>query len=417
MNLKFWTWFKGEQKALSLDEVVAGYGNSYTSPHDSLKISAFYNAVQDKSETIGQLPVKLFRRNSDGTREQIKSQRTWRIFTQKPCDYLTMQGFLEMMVMSLETLGAFYAYKERNDRGEIMAIIPFKNQTNVNPNMDVNGNVYYTYVTNDGKVRDPYAVEDLVVIHKMTRDGFTPVRPILYQATLLGIAKAQDESYKELQESGITSQMGLSTDNFFNDPEAIQRLKDDWGPDGKFRGRDGAKRVPIFENGLKPVKLSLTPQEAELLSNKVFTENQIYAMVGVPQYRNDLTKITKDVLPQLDEYYMRNKLNPILRKFESAWNELLPDDKFVEIDRKAFYAGSPWRLVEHVEREVKGGLATINEGREDLGREPVDGGDVFAIDNNNVTYGTWPELPAIREQINGRTVGTQQTSEAMSNEN
>lgn len=417
MNLKFWTWFKGEQKALSLDEVVAGYGNGYTSPYDSLKISAFYNAVQDKSETIGQLPVKLFRRNADGTREQIKSQRTWRIFTQKPCDYLTMQGFLEMMVASLETLGAFYAYKERNDRGEVMAVIPFKNQANVNPNMDVNGNVYYTYVTNDGKVRDPYRVEDLVIIHKFTRDGFTPVRPILYQSTLLGIAKAQDESYKELQENGITSQMGLSTDNFFNDPEAIQRLKDDWGPDGKFRGRDGSKRVPIFENGLKPVKLSLTPQEAELLSNKVFTESQIYAMVGVPQYRNDLTKVSKDVLPQLDEYYMRNKLNPILRKFESAWNELLPDDKFVEIDRKAFYAGSPWRLVEHVEREVKGGLATINEGREDLGREPVDGGDVFAIDNNNVTYGTWPELPAIREQINGRTAGTQQTSEAMSNEN
>ena len=406
------------RKSVTLNELATVYGPGGSSAiGNALNIAAFYNAVQDKAETIGQLPVKLFRRLPDGTREQITSGRYHRIFTKKPCEYLTMQGFLEMLVGSLETNGAFYAYKERNDRGAVMAIIPFKNQRNVTPAMDTYGNVYFNYVTNDGKVRDPYAVEDLVVINKMTTDGFTPVRPIIYQATLLGIAKAQDESYKELQENGITSQMGLATDNLFNDPNAINRLKEDWGPTGKFRGPGGQKRVPIFENGLKPVKLSLTPQEADLLNNKLFTTEQIYNMVGVPHYRMQLDKLSKDTLPQLDEYYMRNKLNPIIRKFEEAWNEFLPEDMFVQVDRKAFYAGSPWRLVEHVEKEVKGGLATINEGREDLGREPVEGGDVFAIDNNNVTYGTWPELPAVREQINGRTAGTQQTEEGMNDEN
>lgn len=404
-------------KSVTLNDFGGVFGpGGYSSIGNPLNIAAFYNAVQDKSETIGQLPVKLFRRKPDGTREQVKSGREWRIFTQHPCDYLTMQGLLEMMVGSLETNGAFYAYKERNDRGRVMAIIPFKNQRNVTPNMDTYGRVYYMYTTNDGKVRDPYAIEDLVIVHKMTSDGYTPVSPIIYQATLLGIAKSQDESYKELQENGITSQMGLATDAFFNDPDAIQRLKDDWGPNGKFRGPGGARRVPIFENGLKPVKLSLTPQEAELLGNKQFTTEQVYNMVGVPEYRMKLDKVSKGVIPELDEYYMRNKLNPILRKFEAAWNALLPEDMYVEVDRKAFYAGSPWRLVEHVEREVKGGLAMVNEGREDLGREPVEGGDVFAIDNNNVTYGTWPELPALREQIYQRTAGTQQTEEGMDNE-
>ena len=415
MKLRFWKRnepiIEVKNQPLTMNDVV-----NLGSSNDALKITAFYNAVQDKAETIGQLPVKLYRRLSDGSREEIKSGRAWRLFTQKPCDYLTMQGFLEMMVASLEENGAFYAYKERNDRGNIMSIIPFKNQRNVVPSMDVAGNVYYNYVTNDGKVRDPYAISDLLIVTKFTRDGFTPVRPISHMATLLGIARAQDESYKELQENGITSQMGLATDNMFNDPAAINRLKEDWGPQGKFRGPGGQKRVPIFENGLKPVKLSLTPQEAELLTNKVFTTEQIYNMVGVPHYRMNLDKLTKDTLPQLDEYYMRNKLNPVLRKFELAWCGLLPDDLYVQVDRKAFYAGSPWRLVEHVEREVKGGLATINEGREDLGRERVEGGDVFAIDNNNVTYGTWPELPAVREQLNGRTAGAQQTQEGMTDE-
>lgn len=370
---------------------------------DALGIAAFYAAVQDKAETIGQLPVKLYRRLPNGRREKITSGRMHRIFTQKPCEYLTMQGFLEMIVTSLETNGAFYAYRELNDRNNVMSIIPFANQRNLVPAMDSYGRVYYMYTRNDGSRGDPYAVEDLVIINKFTEDGYTPTRPVIRQATLLGIADAQDESYKELQENGITSQMALATDQQFTSDEAIRRLKEDWGPGSQFRGPAGTRKIPILEQGLKPVSLRLTPKEADLINHQKFTSQQILNMVGVPDYRIQLgSNPTSGVIPELDEYYMRNKLNPVIRKFESAWNMLLPDDMLVEVDRKAFYAGSPHRLVDAVEKELKGGLATVNEGREDLGREPVDGGDVFAIDNNNVTYGHWDNLEQMQEQIYGR---------------
>lgn len=388
--------------AITIDMLTAG-SKSMTAER-AMKVEAFYSCVRDKSETIGQLPVRLYRRKPDGSREQVMSGRTWKLFTQKPCDYITMQGFKEMMVASLETRGAFYAYKEKNDRGNIMSIIPFRNQSGIVPSMDIHGNIYYMYVTNDGKIRDPYNVEDLVIVKSFTLDGFTPVSPIQYMATILGIAESQEDSYRELQENGITAQMALSTENTFNDPAAIKRLKDDWQ---EYRGPGGRKSIPMLEQGLKPVSLKLTPQESELLSHREFSVNRISSMTGVPLYRVGLGEASaKSTLSDLDEFYMRNKLNPQLIKFENAMNALLPDDMYIDVDRKAFYAGSPWRLVEHVEREVKGGLATINEGREDLGREPVDGGDVFVVDNNNCTYGRWDELPSIREQINnGRAAG------------
>ena len=80
---------------------------------------------------------------------------------------------------------------------------------------------------------------------------------------------------------------------------------------------------------------------------------------------------------------------------------MLPAGYEIEFDRNAFYAGSPWRLVEHVEKAVKGGLYSINEGRNALGEEPVEGGDVFAIDNNNVVYGSWNELESMQERLYG----------------
>lgn len=271
--------------------------------------------------------------------------------------------------------------------------------------MDINGRVYYTYSTNDGKPVIAAYADDLFIISMFTLDSYTPTSPIRSCARLLGIADAQDSSYYELQSKGIMSQMALKTDQVFKDANAAERLREDFK---KMRGPNGITHVPILEQGLTPISLRLTPKDAELLGNKEFTVNRICRMTRVPPHRVGIASDpgTKSTAAELDEAYMRDALNPILRKIESAFNKMLPDGYKIEFNRKSFYAGSPWRLVEAVEKEVKGGLASINEGRIDLGRETIEGGDVFAIDNNNVTYGIWPDIQKIQEQLYGRANAT-----------
>jgi HK97 family phage portal protein len=390
------------KKKATLDGVTIvdrlSFGSSNT--RGAMQIEAFYSCVRDKAESIGQLPNKLYRRDKSGKRTRVTDGRAFKLWCRRPCEFLSWQGFKEMMVLSHETIGAFYAYPVRNTRGEIMELVPFRNQSNVRPNMTPDGQVYYTYTMNDSTPVVAWA-SDLFIVSFMTTDGYTPVRPVTYMSTLLGIASSQEDSYKELQEKGITAQMALSTDNIFKDENAIKRLKDDWT---KFRGPSGRGEIPVLENGLKPVSLQLTPQEMDALKSREFSVDRIARMTRVPLHRVGMAdKVpTKGVVTELDEMYMRNSLNPILVKYEQEICKFIDPKLEFEVDRKAFYQGSPWRLVEAVEREVKGGLATINEGREDLSREPVEGGDVFAVDNNNVTYGTWDQLPSIREQIYGR---------------
>lgn len=390
---------KASDGSITIDMLGAKNGSVITE-NKAMKIEAFYSCVRDKAETIGQLPVKLYSVSRD-SRQLILQGRNHRIFTESPCDHMTMQGFIEMLVASYETNGAFYAYPVYNDRNEVMEVIPFFNQRNVVPNMDIDGRVYYTYSTNDGKPVIAAYAEDLFIVSMFTLDGYTPVRPIQSCARLLGIADAQDESYQQLQTQGIMSQMALKTEQVFKDPNAAERLREDMK---KMRGPKGASHIPVFEQGLTPISLRLTPKDAELLGNKQFTVNRICRMTRVPPHRVgiDAQPGTKSTVAELDEAYMRDALNPILRKIESAFNRLLPSGYRIEFNRKSFYAGSPWRLVEAVEREVKGGLASINEGRIDLGRETIEGGDVFAIDNNNVTYGMWPDIQKIQEQLYGR---------------
>ena len=417
MSLNPFTWFRHNQKSESADIPqiddskmsdgatvydLTGAANLFPKTNEStaLKIEAVFACLRDKSETIGQMPLFLYEYDRTGKRIKVESGRNYRIFTQNPCEFLTFQEFMEFLTISYERRGVFYAYIQRNDRGTPMQIIPFRNQENVNPQMDLNGNVYYTYVRNDGSIGDPYLADELLIIKGPTTDGFTPISPIQQTATNLGIAYAQEQSYLEAQTNGITSKVALSTDAVFRDENAIKRLQDDWK---KYTGIKGASRVPVLENGLKPISLKLTPAETELLEHSEFSVNRICRTFRVPIHRVGVTGTSgsSQNIFDLDEAYLRDSLNPILMKVESALNKWLPPNQKVVFNRFAFYLGSPWRLIDKIEKAVKGGLLSINEGRDIIGLEPVEGGDVFAIDNNNVVYGFWKDLEAIKEQLYG----------------
>lgn len=401
--MKWWPWGKnqkteGKSATLTINDVIRQVNGGDLPISLSLKIETVFAALRDKSETIGQLPIKLYETSKKG-RKEIKSGRVHRIFCEKPCEYMTMQTFMENLVVSLERFGAFYAYIERNDLGSPMSIVPFRFQGNIHPSMDVNGRVYYQYVKNDGTIGDAYNLDDLFIIKGFTLDGFTPVSPLVQNARLLGIANAQEETALETQTDGITSRMYGSTPNGFKDDNKIARLQEQIKT---LRGPKGSSAIPIFEEDLKFHSFKLTPAETELLKNREFTVNRICRVFRVPVHRVGVTGTGAGLdIEKENEEYLRSSLNPILVKVEKALNALLPPGYEIEFDRNAFYAGSPWRLVEHVEKGVKGGLYSINEGRNALGEEPVEGGDVFCVDNNNVVYGTWNELESMQERLYG----------------
>lgn len=385
---------------VTIDMLATRYGVNTVSADAAMKVEAYYSCIRDKAETTGALPLKLYTKTGDEPRREMRQGRSKQIFTERPNDYQSTVQFHEMAVACLERRGAFYAYARRNDRGSVMEFIPFKHQNAVVPNMDANGNVYWTYTTNDGKPKLVMSDSNLFRITLFSVDGVHPVNPIYQCANQLGIALAQDKSYKNNQEKGMTTQMGLKTPNQFNDANAVQRLKDDFKA---MRGPNGFDNVPLFENGLEPVWFQLSSKEQELLGHRRFTIDRICRMTRVPPHRVGYLEKQVDDPTQLDEAYMTSSINPILRKLEDEYNRFLPAGMHVQFDRNAFYQGSPWRLGEKVEKQVKAGLITINEGRVMLGMEPVEGGGVFCIDNNNCTYAEWINLPEMQAMLYGNT--------------
>jgi HK97 family phage portal protein len=381
-------------------------GNSGAmTPSKAMTIETVYTCIRDKSETVGRLPVSLYDRSDDAV-SKVDDGRLHKIFTQQPNDFMTIQGFLEFLTASYELYGAFYAYIAYNDRGSIMELIPFKHQQNVKPAMDQNGDVYYTYVTNDGKPNMVFGIDNIFVINQFTLDGFTPISPIQYNAALLNGTYDTEDTWNTLQAEGITSQFALRTEKSVS-ADAANRLKADWKT---FRGAPGVGNIPVLEDGMDVKSLQLSPKDSELLASREFSVNRICRIFRVPPERIGVPKSasSNQTMLDIDEAYMRNGIEPILMKFENASNIImrkLKSNRFVRVNRKAFYNGSPHRMVEAVSAEFKMCGCTINEMRMDLGRDPVEGGDVFAIDTNNLTLGSLTDIGTVQEQINNQAQG------------
>ena len=353
-----------------------------------------YACIRDKAESIGQLPVMMYKMQNGKKVSVISSGLEHKIFTKKPNSFMTMQDLKENYMSCQELYGRYFAYVSRNKYGNVAEILPFRFQQGVSVNMDTAGNVYYTYATNDGKPAMAFSGGDIMHIKLNTLDGFTGLSPIQAGARAIGINISQQEYIGNMMESGVAPKGILTTEATFKDDNAAKRIRTQWQA---YSGAKGAGKTPVLENGLKYQSMSVSPADSELLLQMNYGRESICLLFGVPLERFGINKNSKATPQEVSVNYLK-KLNPAIVKFEDAINALLPEGKEIELDRKGFVKGDPQSQAKTVETEMKMGLISLNEGRIDLGRIPVDGGDVHAIDTNNLTFGELTDIPKLQEQ-------------------
>ena len=409
ININPSNWFTSKSVKSELTEtksLLAKYENEFGIPmfgsnntHAGVKVTPttaidtdiVYTCIRDKSESIGQLPLTVKRSG----KKLERGSREHRIFSMKPNDYMTTQDLLEMYVTNIELYGNFYMLPILNKFGNIAELIPFRFQTNIRPSMDSNGRVYYTYSTNDGKPKITFAGDTLIHIKLNSLNGYEGLSPISAAAMTIGVAVSQEKHIASLMEKGARPSGVLTTDAIFNDAAAIQRLKDEWGKTHGGAGNSG--KTAVLENGLKYQAMGLSPADSELIKQRVFSRIQLCGVFRVPPSRVGVVEAQKyNSLEENNKSYLRDSLVPLITKFENALNNILPTSLAVEVDVRQYTRGDRKSQAESIAAEIKTGLISLNEGREDLGRDNVDGGDVFAIDTNNLTFGLLTDIPKLQ---------------------
>jgi HK97 family phage portal protein len=264
--------------------------------------------------------------------------------------------------------------------------------------MDDDGNVYYTYTTNDHKGKrttQTYLPTDILFIRSFTLDGINGISTISQCALAIGTAIAGERHAGAMFENGAMPMGVLQTDETFDDEDATQRLRQQWNE--MHTGSKNSGKTAILEGGLTYTPITMTAVDSQLLEQRKFSREQIASMFRVPLHLLQASTGMKYAnVEQNNISFFRDALMPLAQKLENHISQFLPKNHIIKMDERAFVRGDRAATIASVEREIKSGLLSINEARTQLGYAVIDGGDVYAIKTNNLTFGKWADLPAMQ---------------------
>jgi len=103
----------------------------------------------------------------------------------------------------------------------------------------------------------------------------------------------------------------FSTPGVITDEAAMARLRDKL--ESLYAGADAAQKVMLAHGGLKPERLTLTPQEMDFLQSRRATRDEILAVFGVPAAVAGISEdVNRSSADAMERIFSRNTVQPKL---------------------------------------------------------------------------------------------------------
>jgi len=393
------SWFrKGQetsQKSVNpyIDSILNNSGTQYAGVDvnysSAMRQADVYTCVKIISESIGMIPMKLYRYR-DGVRSEVsKGARENKIFCQSPNDYMTSQEMVEHLVTVLMLRGHAFLDVHRNALGSVQQLLPMRYLDAVNLAMDTSGVPVARWVTNTGKPKTslpPFHENGLFDMKLQSINGYTGLSPIRMMAEQIGTGIATQRHNAKIFENGTRLSGILTTDDTLDDT-SIERIAESW--QSAYGGTDNAGKVAILEGGLSYTGITMTNQDAQLIEMLGFSREQIASAFRVPVHMlNDTSAQTMNNVEQNNLQFLKTTLMPTLIKLENALGKLLPDNMEIRFDTAAFVRGDIKTQTEVVEMMIKNRVISHEESREMFDLPPADPEHTFVIQSNNYVWGT-----------------------------
>ena len=239
----------------------------------------------------------------------------------------------------------------------------------------------------------PWLAEDVVHLPLTNpNDFYRGMSVVKAAARAIETDTASAEWSRNFFKNSARPDVVLETDNKLED-SVFARLKEQW--DSNHAGAGNAHKTALLEQGIKAHVLNMSQKDMDFLEGRKFNRDQILAMFAMS--RTILGVIEGDGRANMDaaEYnHAKRAIKPLMSKEASAINHKLApafDSKLVI----GFVDPVPEdKEFLHKQRlESINVYRTINEVREELGDDPLEGGDVLYIQGSLVPLGTEQEQP------------------------
>lgn len=350
----------------------------------ALQLSSVWACTRLITESVSSLPLNIYRKLPDGSREIDKTHPLHKLFNGKMNSWQTRQEFMETLTYQLVLMGNSYASIERNSRDEIISIYPLMTQQ-----MEVE-------LLNSGGIAFQYQTETSTKIYsqksiwhnKLFGNGIIGLSPLEYARISLGIGQAAEKATSKVYKNGGKPSGAVLIDRLLTEKQRAE-VRNNFIE--LTEGTEG--RLFTLEAGMKFQPISLSPQDIELLASRRFQIEDIARFFGVPSVLiNDTAATTAwgSGIQQIVQGFYKLGLRPYLERYEAAMNAqlLTPAERLeydIEFDFNALLRPDQAERMESNKIAIMSAQMTPNEARALEGKKPKEGGDSLYMQEQMTT--------------------------------
>ena len=371
-----------EERSSTFDYLMYNTGANYGTSKAML-LSTVYRCVEVISDSVAQLPLEPYKIDADGYRLKFTSHPSYRILNKEPNNRMTRFTFIKTLVVSTLLKGNGFAYIERDNKGNAIALhyIPSELVTIIPPTT-IGENVMYnvTGLSN--------SVESCNMIHilNFSYDGITGISTLSHAKNTLGLAM-DSESHASGFFKGGANLAGILTVQSTLTSKQKQDLKTSWQT--AFSPTTGQPNgVAVLEGNMEFKPITVNPSDAQLLETREFNVIDICRFFGVsPVKAFDLSKSSYSTVDATNLSFLTDTLSPLLEKIELEFERKIykPSEKEsidVRFDTSRLLRADKQSLANYYSTLFNIGVVSLNEIRKELDLASVEGGDNHFVQVN-----------------------------------
>lgn len=348
-------------------------------------VSAVYACVGLIGGALAALPFHIYRRTPDG-RERVDSDLWW-LFNESPWPNWTSASAWSYAAQSIALKGDGYWRIHRKRGGRSYEIEGFEpiHPDRVNTAVDKlsDGSLVYLVINEKGQ-QEAVPAADMLHFPGIGFDGRRSLTPI--QAALrgpAGIALAADQYAGSFFRNGARADFALTTEANKLTKDQAEIIRTTWA--ARHQGVSNAHLPAVLTGGLKVQQLTMTAEDAQLLTTRQFQVEDIARVFGVPPHMIGYTEKTTSWGSGVEQmsigfvrYTLRRYIDAIQQEINrKVWPRSLL--VFGEMNTDALMDGDSKSQSEYFSKALGGpgaqGWMTINEVRKLKNLPPIEGGE------------------------------------------
>lgn len=323
-------------------------------------ISAVYACIAAISETVGSLPLDVYR-NTDNGREKAKSHPLYMILHAEPNGYQTALEFREQMQRHVLLRGNAYAEIVWDKSGRVQALLPM-HPDSVTVLKTADGKLIYEAADTNGRTRRLLS-DEVLHLRYHSDDGILGRSPITVARDTIGLALAERTHGAKMFEQGTKLSGVIETLPGTTKDQAGQ-IRESWNS-----GQAGVMnhgKTAVLPQGATFRTVSMTLEDSEWIAARRLSIVECCRLFRVPPVMvADMEAANYSNVVELARFFVTNTLRRHLVMWEQAINRacITTPGFFVEHNVEGLLRGDSLTRANFYERGISDGWMLRSEVR------------------------------------------------------